>query len=80
MRDLGGGQMRGRDLPEVPDFPEGNNPSGGDVPHMVTFDGEPVSPAVGRTRIGGAAAQGHGPGGAHGAAIAGPPGQSGGGE
>jgi len=73
--------MRGRDLQsEVPDFPPGNNPSGGEWDHPITFDGEPVSPAVGRTRIGGAAAQGHGPGGAHGAAVAGPAGQGGGGE
>jgi len=76
MRDLGGGQMRGRDLgSEVPDFPEGNNPSGGDYTHPITFDGEPVTPAVGRIRSGAAAAQGHGPGG-HGPGIAGP--QSGG--
>jgi len=64
MRDLGGGQQRGRDLSsEVPDFPEGNNPSGGEYDHPVMFDGEPVSPAVGRTRLGAPAAAGHGPGG-----------------
>jgi hypothetical protein len=64
MRDLGGGQMRGRDLPEVPDFPEGNNPSGGEYDHPVMFDGEPVSPAVGRARLGAAHAAGHGQNGA----------------
>jgi hypothetical protein len=64
MRDLGGGQQRGRDLgSEVPPQPEGNNPSGGEYDHPVIFDGEPVSPAVGRARLGAAHAAGHGQGG-----------------
>jgi hypothetical protein len=63
MRDLGGGKQRGTDLgADVPDFPEGNNPSGGQVDHPFYFDGDPVTPAVARVRAGGAAAHGEGHG------------------
>ncbi len=67
--NLGGGQQQGSDLSPLPDGPRNSagyptgNPSGGYPDSPPVVDGEPVSPAVARSRAGAVAAHGHGAGG-----------------